>query len=161
MGSEGASRFGISFPAQNYQLVRARVGVQVSSFLAGEPSSLSEWQQSGGQSGIAIDRSWADNRLIDLPVTAGPGELLRVLSERRSLVLCRFNVLVQAQAAVRALTQTLGSPSDLRDRWPPSCLWASAHDGDVGELSKTPAASRTTHQSKQLRSVYPHQGHTE
>src|ERR1700722_15057122 len=103
----------------------------------------------------------ADNRLIDLWVTAGPGELLRVLSESRSLVLCRFNVLVQAQAAVRALTQALGSPSDLRDRWPPSCLWASAHDGDVGELSKTPAASRTTQQSKQLRSIYPHQGHTE
>jgi hypothetical protein len=38
MGSEGASRFGISFPAlQNDQLVRARVGVQVSSFLVLRP----------------------------------------------------------------------------------------------------------------------------
>lgn len=70
------------------------------------------------------------------------------------MVICSLNLFVQAQATVGALAQTLGSPSGLFDRWSPSCLWASAHDGDIGKLTKTPMASRTAHKSKQLGSVY-------
>jgi len=35
--------------------------------LQGEPSSLSEWQESGGQSGTAIDRSWPYRDFVAQP----------------------------------------------------------------------------------------------